>query len=70
MVLALKARNGGSKTSAMCAIARKLVPMLLHVMQTGEALDEAKWKAGRAMQHGHLVTVEHSAAACPRSALP
>ena len=41
---ALLARNGGAKISAMCAIARKLVPMLLHVMQTGEAFDEAHWR--------------------------
>ncbi len=43
--LALRARNGGAKTSAMCAIARKLVPMLLHIMQTGDAFDEMKWRA-------------------------
>jgi transposase len=48
----LVARNGGAKISAMCAIARKLVPMLLHVMQTGEAFDEAHWRR----THGlHLV---------------
>ena len=45
--LALRARNGGKKTSAVCAIARKLVPMLLHVMQSGAAFDEATWRAGR-----------------------
>jgi hypothetical protein len=27
----------------MCAIARKLVPMLLHIMQTGEPFDLARW---------------------------
>ena len=43
--LALRARNGGAKTSAMCAIARKLVPLLLHIMQTGEAFDEMRWRA-------------------------
>jgi transposase len=43
--LALCARNGGSKVSAMCAIARKLVPMLLHVMQTAEPFDVGRWRA-------------------------
>lgn len=43
--LALCARNGNKKVSAMCAIARKLVPMLLHVVQTAEPFDEARWKA-------------------------
>jgi transposase len=41
--LALRARNGGKKTSAMCAVARKLVPMLLHIMQTGEPFDTERW---------------------------
>jgi hypothetical protein len=27
----------------MCAIARKLVPMLLHVLQSGEAFDLVRW---------------------------
>jgi transposase len=40
---ALVARNGGSKVSAVCAIARKLVPMLLHIMQTAESFDAARW---------------------------
>lgn len=40
---AMQARNGGAKIAAMCAIARKLVPMLLHLMQTGEAFDAAVW---------------------------
>ena len=47
--LAMCKRNGGRKISAMCSIARKLVPMLLHVVQTGETFDEAQW---RAAQHG------------------
>jgi len=46
--VALRQRNGGSKTSALCAIARRLVPMLLRVMQSGEAFDVATWRAGRA----------------------
>lgn len=40
---AMQARNGGAKIAAMCAIARKLVPMLLHLMQTGEAFDPEVW---------------------------
>jgi len=43
--LALRARNGGKRTSAMCAVARKLVPMLLHIMQTGEPFDVERWCA-------------------------
>ncbi len=46
--LALCRRNGGSKVSAVCAIARKLVPMLLHIMQTAEPFDEETWRAGHA----------------------
>jgi hypothetical protein len=37
------ARNGGAKISAMCAVARKLVPMLLHLMQTGETFRAEVW---------------------------
>jgi hypothetical protein len=29
----------------MCAVARKLVPMLLHIMQTGETFDTERWCA-------------------------
>lgn len=43
--LAMCERNGGRKISAMCAIARKLVPMLLHIVQTAEPFDEARWRA-------------------------
>ena len=39
----LLARNGGAKISAMCAVARKLVPMLLHLMQTGEDFRPEVW---------------------------
>lgn len=45
--LALLARNGGLKTKAVCAIARKLVPLLLALMQSGEAFDEDRWRAQR-----------------------
>jgi hypothetical protein len=44
---ALLARNGGLKTKAVCAVARKLVPMLLAVMQSGEPFDEARWLRSR-----------------------
>ena len=40
--LALCARNGGAKVSAVCAMARKLVPMLLRIMQTGETFDPSR----------------------------
>jgi transposase len=45
--LAMAARNGGSKISAICALSRRLVPMLLHVMQTGEAFDQRRWERAR-----------------------
>jgi transposase len=45
---ALLARNGGCRVSAVCAVARKLVPMLLHIMQTGESFDEKRWR----LEHG------------------
>lgn len=45
--LALLARNGGLRTKAVCAIARKLVPLLLAVMQSGEPFDEVRWRANR-----------------------
>ncbi|MGH7653687.1 MAG: transposase, partial [Gemmatimonadaceae bacterium] len=45
--LAMAARNGGSKISAICALARRMVPMLLHVMQTGEAFDQRRWEGAR-----------------------
>jgi len=39
--------KGQSRTSAVCAIARKLVPMLLAVMHTEQHFDEALWRAHR-----------------------
>jgi transposase len=39
---------GMKKPSVLCAIARKLVPMLLHIVQTGEPFDKARWLAARA----------------------
>lgn len=40
-------RGGKSKTSAVCAVARKLVPMLLKVMQSTEPFDADVWLADR-----------------------
>lgn len=40
---ALLARNGGLKTKAVCAVARKLVPLVLAVAQSGEPFDRARW---------------------------
>jgi transposase len=45
--LAMAKRNGGSKISAICALARRMVPMLLHIMQTGEAFDRTRWDRAR-----------------------
>jgi transposase len=45
--LAMAKRNGGSKISAICALARRMVPMLLHIMQTGEAFDRKRWDRAR-----------------------
>lgn len=45
--LALRQRHGEAKVYAICAVARKLVPLLLHVLQSGEPFDEARWRAHR-----------------------
>ena len=45
--LALKARNGGVGTKALCTLARKLVPLLLKVMQTDEPFDKQRWLENR-----------------------
>ncbi len=45
--LALVARNGGCKVSAICAIARRLVPLVLHIAQTGEPFDQVRWQRAR-----------------------
>ena len=39
--------RGKPKTSAVCAVARKLVPMLLRVMQTAEPFDLERWQSNR-----------------------
>lgn len=44
---AMRARNGDKGTKAVCAIARKLVPMLLTVAQSGEPFDRERWLADR-----------------------
>jgi transposase len=38
---------GQSKTAAVCAIARKLVPLLFMVMRTGEPFGLARWRRNR-----------------------
>ena len=45
--LALRSRNGNLGTNAVAAMARKLVPLLLKVMQTGEPFHLARWQASR-----------------------
>jgi transposase len=44
---ALLARNGGLKTKAVCAVARKLVPLVLAVAQSGEPFDRERWLRDR-----------------------
>ena len=44
---ALLSRNGGCKTKAVCAVARKLVPLVLHVAQTQQPFDRERWLARR-----------------------
>lgn len=34
-------------TKAVCSLARKLVPLLFMIMQTGELFDEARWRGNR-----------------------
>ena len=60
---AMLARNGGKKTKAVCAIARKLVPMLLTVAQAGQPFDRARWLADR---HRQQPTPPDAPAAPPR----
>jgi transposase len=50
--LAMVARNGGLRKKAVCAMARKLTPLILHILQTGEPFDEATWLAKRAAPAG------------------
>jgi hypothetical protein len=39
--------RAASAVCAVCAVARKLVPMLLRVMQTAEPFDLGRWRANR-----------------------
>lgn len=41
------ARNGNRKTKTLCDLARRLVPVLLHIMQTGEEFDRERFLADR-----------------------
>lgn len=43
---AMRAR-GVPGTKAVCSLARKLVPLLLRIMQTGEPFDESRWRGNR-----------------------
>ncbi len=43
---AVRAR-GVPGTKAVCSLARKLVPLLLMIMQTGQPFDEARWRGNR-----------------------
>jgi transposase len=45
--LALRSRNGNLGTHAVCSIARKMVPMLLAVMQRRQPFDLERWQANR-----------------------
>lgn len=56
---ALLARNGGCKTKAVCAVARKLVPLLLALAQRRDTFDRERWLAGR---HQGAVALEGAAA--------
>jgi transposase len=49
---AMVARNGGRKIAALCAIARRLVPMLLAVMQTAQPFDLNLWESHRFGRQG------------------
>ena len=46
----LVARNGGCKTKAVCAVARKLVPLILAVAQSGHPFDRERWLKNRHLQ--------------------
>lgn len=48
--ITLRKRNGEAKIAAMCAVARKLVPMLLELMQTGRKFDRELWLRNRHQQ--------------------
>ncbi len=39
--------RGVPRTKAVCTLARKLVPLLLQLMQSGQPFDEARWRGNR-----------------------
>jgi hypothetical protein len=41
--------RGLAKPEAVCAVARKLVPVVLRILKTGAAFDEARWLAARGL---------------------
>lgn len=45
-------------TAAVCSVVRKLVPMLLRVMQTAEPFDLERWRANRQRRAARRLTVE------------
>jgi hypothetical protein len=45
--VAIKERNGNCKTKAVAAIARKIVPVLFHVMKSGEGVDYERYYRNR-----------------------
>jgi transposase len=62
---AMLARNGDKRTKAVCAMARKLVPMLLTVAQSGEPFDRARWLADRRQLVGATRSIATPGAATP-----
>ena len=52
---ALVARNGGCKTKAVCAVARKLVPLILSVAQTQQPFDRERWLQNRHLTEANRV---------------
>jgi transposase len=50
---ALLARNGGLRTKAVCAVARKLVPLLFTVAKHHQPFDLERWQAARHDPAGH-----------------
>jgi transposase len=57
---AMQQRNGGSKIKAICALARKLVPLLLEIAQTGQPFDPERWQAERRIRSAVAVRATSS----------
>lgn len=53
--LAMLAR-GKSRTSAVCALSRRLVPMLFQLMRAGEPFELARWQANRLRKEAPAIT--------------